>query len=73
MLEDTTVAGVELARGTRAIGLSRYADTDGDPEFDPMLARGFELTLDPDAPPVTERFGFTMQPSGLEVRLRERR
>jgi cytochrome P450 len=37
-----------------------------------MLARGFELALHPDAPPVRERLAFTMQPTGLRVLLRER-
>jgi cytochrome P450 len=37
-----------------------------------MLARGFEIALDPNAPPVRERFGFTMQPTGLRVLVRAR-
>ncbi len=37
-----------------------------------MIARNFEIELDPAAPPVTELFGFTMSPKGLRVRLRER-
>jgi len=37
-----------------------------------MLARSFEITLDPTAGPVKERFGFTMAPSGLRVRLEPR-
>jgi cytochrome P450 len=37
-----------------------------------MLASNFELTLDPDAKPVTEEFTFTMAPRGLRVLLRER-
>jgi cytochrome P450 len=37
-----------------------------------MIARNFELSLDPAAGPVTELFGFTMSPKGLRVRLRER-
>ena len=37
-----------------------------------MLARNFHVSLDPAAPPVTEVFTFTMAPSGLRVRLRER-
>ena len=36
------------------------------------LARGFEIALDPNAPPVRERFGFTLQPSGLRVLVRAR-
>lgn len=36
------------------------------------LAAGFEVALDPAAPPVRERFGFTMQPTGLRVLLRRR-
>jgi cytochrome P450 len=36
------------------------------------LARNFEITLDPAAPPVTEQFTFTTIPRGLRVRLRER-
>jgi cytochrome P450 len=103
-LADMTVAGLELPRGTRVIGLSRYADAEAEPGFDPdrdanrvlafgagprfcpgrnlallearsalaMLAGGFELALDPAAKPVSERFGFTMQPSELKVMLRER-
>ena len=35
-----------------------------------MLARGFEIALDPTAPPVRERFGSTMQPTGLRVLVR---
>lgn len=37
-----------------------------------MIARNFEIELDPAAPPVTELLGFTMSPRGLRVRLRER-
>lgn len=37
-----------------------------------MIARNFEIELDPSAPPVTEYLGFTMSPKGLRVRLRER-
>lgn len=37
-----------------------------------MLARNFEVTLDPTAKPVTEQFTFTMAPRGLRVLLRER-
>jgi cytochrome P450 len=37
-----------------------------------MLARNFEITLDRTAPPVKERFAFTMAPSGLRVRLERR-
>jgi cytochrome P450 len=37
-----------------------------------MIARNFELELDPEAEPVTELLGFTMSPQGLRVRLRER-
>jgi cytochrome P450 len=37
-----------------------------------MLARNFEITLDPAARAVTERFSFTTIPRGLRVRLRER-
>jgi cytochrome P450 len=37
-----------------------------------MIARNFEIELDPAAPPVTELLGFTMSPKGLRVRLRER-
>jgi len=37
-----------------------------------MIARNFELELDESGGPVTERFGFTMMPDGLRVRLRER-
>jgi cytochrome P450 len=37
-----------------------------------MIARNFEISLDPDAPPVTELLGFTMSPKNLRVRLRER-
>jgi cytochrome P450 len=36
------------------------------------LARNFEITLDPAAPPVREQFRFTMLPQGLRVRLRQR-
>jgi hypothetical protein len=36
-----------------------------------MITRNFEIELD-DAGPVTERFGFTVSPNGLRVRLRER-
>lgn len=105
-LEDVTVAGIELPRGTRVTALTRYAGAHGDAAFDPerqrdqkrfltfgagprfcpgrnlallearsalaMLTRGFEIALDPDAPPVRERFGFTMQPTGLLVRVRAR-
>jgi cytochrome P450 len=105
-LEDTTVAGVELSKGTRLVLLTRFAAVLDDrafnarrthdpkralafgagPRFCPsrnlallearvalgMLARGFEFVLDPAAPPVRERFRFTMQPTGLRVLLRER-
>jgi cytochrome P450 len=37
-----------------------------------MLARNFEISLDPAAPPVKEKFTFTTVPKGLSVRLRER-
>ena len=37
-----------------------------------MIARNFEIELDPAAEPVTELLGFTMSPQGLRVRLRER-
>jgi len=37
-----------------------------------MIARNFEIELDPSAGPVTELLGFTMSPRGLRVRLRER-
>jgi cytochrome P450 len=37
-----------------------------------MVARNFEIELDPTAKPVTEMLGFTMSPRGLRVRLRER-
>jgi len=37
-----------------------------------MIARNFELELDPAAGPVTERFTFTVVPEGLRVRLKER-
>jgi cytochrome P450 len=37
-----------------------------------MIARNFEIELDPTGPPVTELLGFTMSPHGLRVRLRER-
>ena len=36
------------------------------------LAHGFEIALDPAAPPVGERFGFTMAPSALQVTVRRR-
>jgi len=105
-LEDATIAGVELPRGTRVTALTRYAGAHGDAAFDPerrrdqkrfltfgagprffpgrnlallearsalaMLARGFEIALDPKAPAVRERFGFTMQPTGLRVLVRAR-
>jgi cytochrome P450 len=105
-LKDTTVAGVEIAQGTRVALLTRHAATRGDGAFDPererdpkrfltfgagprfcpgrnlalleasvalaVLARGFEVALDPAAPPVRERFAFTMQPTGLHVLLRAR-
>ena len=35
-----------------------------------VMWRSFEL--DPEAPPVRERFGFTMQPTGLRVLVRPR-
>jgi cytochrome P450 len=38
-----------------------------------MIARDFEIELDESAGPVREHFGFTMVPTGLRVRLRERR
>ncbi len=38
-----------------------------------MIARNFEIELDPSADPVTELLGFTMSPRGLRVRLRERK
>jgi len=38
-----------------------------------MIARNFEIELDPAAPPVTELLGFTMSPNGLRVRLCERK
>jgi cytochrome P450 len=38
-----------------------------------MIARNFEIELDPDAPEVRELFAFTMIPRGLRLRLRERR
>jgi cytochrome P450 len=38
-----------------------------------MIARNFEIELDPAAEPVTELLGFTMSPKGLRVRLRERK
>ena len=34
-----------------------------------MIARNFEIELDPAAAPVTELLGFTMSPQGLRVRL----
>ena len=105
-LDDVTVAGVDLPRGTRVIALTRYAGAHGAATFDPererdhkrfltfgagarfcpgrnlalleartalaMLTRHFEVTLDPAAPPVRERFGFTMQPTGLRVHVRAR-
>ena len=105
-LQDVTVAGVELPRGTRVTLLTRYAGAHGVAGFDPerkpdqkrfltfgagprfcpgrnlallearsalaMLTRNFEITLDPKAPPVRERFGFTMQPTGLRVLVRGR-
>jgi cytochrome P450 len=37
-----------------------------------MIARNFEFELDTSKGPVQERFGFTMIPKGLRVRLRER-
>jgi cytochrome P450 len=37
-----------------------------------MIARNFEIELDPSASPVTELLGFTMSPKGLRVRIRER-
>jgi cytochrome P450 len=37
-----------------------------------MVAHAFEITPDPAAPPVQERFGFTMGPSAVQVLLRER-
>ncbi|HEY5262269.1 MAG TPA: cytochrome P450 [Solirubrobacteraceae bacterium] len=37
-----------------------------------MIARNFEVNLEESGGPVTERFGFTMMPDGLRVRLRER-
>jgi cytochrome P450 len=37
-----------------------------------MIARNFEISLDPSAEPVTELLGFTMSPKNLRVRLRER-
>lgn len=36
------------------------------------LARGFEISLDPAGPSVTERFGFTMRPVDLRVVLEQR-
>lgn len=36
------------------------------------LARGFDVSLDPTAPQVTERFGFTMRPVDLRVVLKPR-
>jgi cytochrome P450 len=37
-----------------------------------MIARNFEIELDPATGPPTELLGFTMSPKGLRVRLRER-
>jgi cytochrome P450 len=37
-----------------------------------MIARNFDVSLDPTAAPVTELLGFTMSPRNLRVRLRER-
>jgi hypothetical protein len=37
-----------------------------------MIARNFEISLDPTAEPVTELLGFTMSPKNLRVRLRAR-
>jgi len=37
-----------------------------------MLARCFEITRGPDAPPIREVFGFTVGPSKVQVRLRTR-
>ena len=37
-----------------------------------MIARNFEIELAPGAEPVAERFGFSMSPLGLRVRLHER-
>jgi cytochrome P450 len=37
-----------------------------------MIARNFEIAVDPGAEPVTELLGFTMSPKNLRVRLRER-
>lgn len=37
-----------------------------------VLANSFEITLDPDGPPVSENFGFTAGPSGVPVRLKRR-
>jgi cytochrome P450 len=37
-----------------------------------MIARNFEISLDPSAGPVEEVLGFTMSPKNLRVRLRER-
>jgi cytochrome P450 len=37
-----------------------------------MIARNFELELDPAADPVTEQLAFTMSPQGLRIRLRQR-
>lgn len=37
-----------------------------------MIARNFEIELDPSADQVTELLGFTMSPKGLRVRLHER-
>jgi cytochrome P450 len=104
-LEDTSVAGIDMPRGSRLVCLSRYADAAARPSFDPdredkralnfgagprfcpgrnlallearaaiaTLAHGFEISLDPGAAPVEERFGFTMAPSALQVMVRYRR
>ena len=37
-----------------------------------MIARNFEIELDPSTEPVQERFHFTMGPHGLRIRLRQR-
>lgn len=37
-----------------------------------MIARNFEISLDPAIGPPTELLGFTMSPKNLRVRLRER-
>jgi len=37
-----------------------------------MLVDGFDLTLEPDAPPMEEHYGFTMMPDSLPVLLRPR-